>query len=187
MECVSSLLTEPLLEAQLNGVAHAPANSHSSFWPHGHFRCVGDDAWLAVAVRTDGERDRLVELLGLDGGDAHELVTALSDWIGQRTREDATQILMDAGIPAAPLRTYEDLQLVRRTSAMVLTHPYCGEQIVGAIPWQVDGTELLPLMRGPLLGEHTDEVLTDLIGMDETEIEALRHDGVLSPRPVALA
>lgn len=187
MECVSSLLTEPLLEAQLNGAAHVPANGHSSFWPHGHFRCVGEDAWLAVAVRTDAERDRLVELLGLGDGDRHQLATALSDWVGRRTREEATEILTTAGVPAAPLRTYEDLQQVRRTSATVLTHPYSGDQIVGAIPWQIDGAELLPLMRGPLLGEHTDEVLRDLVGMDEAEIEALRTDGVLSPRPAGLA
>ncbi len=187
MECVSSLLTEPLLEAQLTGGAHVPANGHSSFWPHGHFRCFGDDAWLAVAVRTEAERDRLVELLGFGGDDAPALTTALSAWVGQRTREDAAQLLTDAGLPAAPVRTYEDLQLIRRTSATVLTHPYSPEQIVGAIPWRIGDTELLPLMRGPLLGEHTDEVLRDLVGIDDTEIEALRRDGVLSPAPVASA
>jgi crotonobetainyl-CoA:carnitine CoA-transferase CaiB-like acyl-CoA transferase len=140
-----------------------------------------------VAVRTDAERDRLVRLLGCGDGDRQQLAIALSDWVGQRTREVAVAILTDAGIPAAPLRTYEDLQLIRRTSAMVLTHPYSGDQVVGAIPWQIDGSELLPLMRGPLLGEHTDEVLRDLAGMDVTEIDALREDGVLSPRPVAWA
>jgi crotonobetainyl-CoA:carnitine CoA-transferase CaiB-like acyl-CoA transferase len=164
MECVSAVLTEPLLEAQLLGGAEAPANRHPSFAPHGHFAAAGEDAWLAVAVRTEAERSRLAALLGAAPGAALE--PALAEFARQREPAPAAAELNAIGVPAAPLRSYEQTQGPDRLASALVTHPFIGEERIGALCWALDGEHLRPRDRAPLLGEHTDAVLAELAAIE---------------------
>ncbi|MGE0067229.1 MAG: CoA transferase [Solirubrobacterales bacterium] len=166
MECVSAVLTEPLLEAQLLGDVAAPANGHSTFAPHGHFAAAGEDAWLAVAVRTEAERARLASLLGVDTGAALE--PALAKFSRQRDPAEAAAELNAIGIPAAPVRSFEQFQEAGRTATALVTHPFLGAERIGALCWALDGEHLAPRGRAPLLGEDTEGVLAELAATEKS-------------------
>jgi crotonobetainyl-CoA:carnitine CoA-transferase CaiB-like acyl-CoA transferase len=183
MECVSSILIEPLLEAQITGFATVPANRHTTFFPHGHVRCAGEDAWLAIAVRTANERHRLAALLEVDPDDASAVMTALQAWALERDPEAAAAELTARGLAASPLQSFEKMQEVHRAGWTLVQHPYIGEQLIGGLPWRIDGERAEPQGRAPLLGEHTDMVLCEFLEMDADEIDALRAIGALSPSP----
>jgi crotonobetainyl-CoA:carnitine CoA-transferase CaiB-like acyl-CoA transferase len=178
-ECVSSILTAPLIESQLPGGTKAPANTHSTFTPHGHFACAGDDAWIAVAVRTDAERDRLCSLLGR-AAEGEDLAGTLAAWLRERTPEQASAALGELGIPVSPVRSFEELEEHGWAASAVTEHPFIGPQRMVALPWRVDGVQLAPRGRSPLIGEHTDEVLAELAGVRPAQRDRLRASGVFS-------
>ena len=62
---------------------------------------------------------------------------------------------------------------------VTVQHPHLGEQTVLGPPWRFPAIESEPDRPGPLLGEHTAEVLRDLLGFNTEEIEQLVQRGVL--------
>jgi len=64
--------------------------------------------------------------------------------------------------------------LVRR-----LPHRWLGEVVVAALPWRLDGVRPGPTVAGPEIGEHTHELLRDVLGLDEATIAAHEADGSL--------
>jgi len=159
MECVSAILRGPLIEAQLHGHVSAPGNGHRVFSPHGNFRCAGGDEWVAVAVRTDAERARLRGLLHASDGD--DLEDALRAWLAMVAPDDAVVLLRGLGIPASPVRSFEQLRDTDRIAAFC-DHAYIGSQEIVALPWRIGGRRLAPRSAGPLLGHDTEAVLAEV-------------------------
>ena len=63
---------------------------------------------------------------------------------------------------------------------MTLLHPEMGESIYNAPPFRIDGAPAIPSAPAPLLGQHTQEVLTEILGLSLSEVEALRREDVLT-------
>ena len=63
-----------------------------------------------------------------------------------------------------------------------LPHPTAGTLRVAGIPFKLSATPATARRHPPLLGEHTDEVLRELLGLREEEIAALRADGAVLSR-----
>jgi benzylsuccinate CoA-transferase BbsF subunit len=55
-----------------------------------------------------------------------------------------------------------------------------GESVYNAPPFRIDGTPTTPFAPAPLLGQHTEEVLTEVLGLSLSEVEALRREDVLT-------
>jgi crotonobetainyl-CoA:carnitine CoA-transferase CaiB-like acyl-CoA transferase len=95
----------------------------------------------------------------------------------------ATETLQDAGIPAGPvLRTdqlLDDPQLQARGMVVEIDHPVTGPYRQFGLPWMMDSFAI-EYRAAPLLGEHTYDLLTTLLGIDEAEYARLSADGVLS-------
>ena len=165
--------------------------------PHGAFPCraEGDvaDRWVAIAVWTDAEWAVLAELIGLDDpslATARARLARVDDveakvgaWTRERTREEVAQQLQAAGIEAVPVLDFGDLnadpQLVHRGHFSVLEHP-----VLGACVYERNGFRLSDAASGyphatPTLGQHTDSVLTELLGLASEEVNALREAGAL--------
>jgi crotonobetainyl-CoA:carnitine CoA-transferase CaiB-like acyl-CoA transferase len=146
------------------------------------YRCAGDDDWIAVTVHTDEQRSALSQLTG---------GTELSEWLARKGLDDAVDLLANAGIPAAavvsPSLVTENEQLRQRGFFEPLEHPQTGEGLYPTPPFA-------PLDRGhrwlrrppPTLGQHNAEVLTELCGLTDADLERLTAQGVIGTRPKGL-
>ena len=166
--------------------------------PHGVYPCEGVDRWLALACRTEGQWQTLLAVAEPEGGPLHadafatllgrkakedELDHLLAQWTSQHDQRDLMRRLQEAGVPAGmvndPRDLFEDPQLQHRQHFRWLDHPEIG-------PYATDRSEFnLSLTPGsldtpaPLLGQHTEHFLREVIGLSEEEYRSLDTDGVL--------
>lgn len=114
---------------------------------------------------------------------ATELYDLIAGWTRARTKHEVMKILGDAGVPcSATLDTQElhsDPHLVERGFVHYLDHPSHGEvPLLGFAPRMSESE--VELEVAPLLGQHTEEVLTEELGLHADEITALRSSSVIA-------
>jgi hypothetical protein len=147
-----------------------------------------------VAVRWDGRSHgegafeqgfllAIVHGLGASGGAGCGIATGVTD-LGAHGAVEAGTILQNASVPAARVSSARDLveedtQLAARGYWQTLEHPEMGPSLFTAPPFTIDG-ERVELRRPPLFGEHTQEVLTGLLGMSDAEIAELAERKILA-------
>ncbi len=139
------------------------------------FPCSGDDEWCVIDVRDDADRARLAEVTGIQD---------LAAWTALRSPGDVTEVLQAAGIPAGPmLRLPEQLtdpQLGERGAFASMTHPHLSGPVpTGAHIARFSTIADPPLRPAPLPGEHTIDICSELLGMQEDAIADLVQRGVL--------
>ncbi len=165
--------------------------------PQGVFPCLGEDEWVAIACWTNeqwrglcqamGRRDLLEDqqLATREGRKAREdrIEEAISEWTSRQTVPAVVWALQDRGIPAyqvLPNRgVAEDPQLNGWGAFTFYEYPEIGVRQHVGTPWKFSAAPVRPPRRGPLLGEHTEEVLRQLLGYPEARIAALREARVL--------
>lgn len=187
-----------VLEHAATGVEQDRLGNRSAHHaPHNIFKCAGADDWCAVAVLNDQQWQSLCEAIGAkDLAKDRELATAngrlaqvdrveaaVAAWTADK---DATSVMMNLqakGIPAGVVASSrylmdEDKQLAHRDYWQKVDHPEIGKARFTSPPFLLDG-ERIELKRPPLLGEHTDAVLKEILGYTPDRIAALRAEGVL--------
>jgi crotonobetainyl-CoA:carnitine CoA-transferase CaiB-like acyl-CoA transferase len=96
----------------------------------------------------------------------------------EKTREEWLELLRKAEVPCAPIlsidEVFEDPQVVHDEMKIEIQHPRCGTIPTTGTPVKETPAPAGPFAPPPLLGEHTEEVLTKLAGMTKEEIETLR-------------
>jgi crotonobetainyl-CoA:carnitine CoA-transferase CaiB-like acyl-CoA transferase len=197
------------LDRQVNGRRYrrddTPPGNRSpepAMAPHGAFRAAGCDEWIAIACRDDADWTRLRAVMGdppwardarwatAAGRLQHqdELERALEAWTASQERYALAERLTAAGVPAAPVqdardRVERDPQLAARDYFVPLPHTETGVWPLERPPFRATDGDVHPggrIRRGPpCLGEDTTLVLSELLGMSEREIAALREAGVL--------
>ena len=185
--------------AMLEAAAGTPSlsyegNRHPLMSPHGAFRCAGEDRWCALAVETDAQWLSLRRLMGRADDDLPTLAerkanedrvdAMVSAWTGERSAEKVAATLQVAGIPAAPVEDGRDLvefdeHLRARGFYVPLVHPAAGEILHEGVAVRLSRTPGGVGRPAPRLGEHTDEVLRELLAMGDGELADLRAAGVL--------
>lgn len=169
--------------------------------PHGIFRCKGEDAWCAIAVLDDNqwqslarviERADLASELGLATAPGRvarveEVEQAVADWTSRHNPDEVMQILQAAGVSAGVVSDSktlmeDDLQLRHREYWQHIEHPELGNSAYTAPPYRLDG-ERVELARPPLIGEHTDALLSGILGYDAERIAGLRKSGAIEDHP----
>jgi crotonobetainyl-CoA:carnitine CoA-transferase CaiB-like acyl-CoA transferase len=148
------------------------------------YRCAGEDEWIAVSIRSDEHRVALARLIG-----GHDV--GIEQWLAGQEAEAAAERLAQAGIPAAvvisPSLVTENPQLIHRGFFERLEHPRTGEGLYPCPPFtRLDGMERWLRRTPPTLGQHNEEVLTDLCGLTATDLDRLAADGVIGSRPKGL-
>ncbi|MGO9506395.1 MAG: CaiB/BaiF CoA transferase family protein [Mycobacterium sp.] len=159
------------------------------------------DCWIAIAVATDDQWQRLCGALGspqwatdpalaTEAGrrGQQDLIDArLAAWCEPRGGDDIVEILWDAGVPVAkvmqPHRQTELAQLASRGFFETVDHPVNGPARLSTVPMRLSGGPCRFHTRpAPLLGQHNRELLTEL-GLDDAQIAELEADGVIGRTP----
>ena len=196
-EGVSSVIGEVLLGYQMTGeIPERTGNAHPIFAPHNVYKCWGVDRWMALEVHTDDEFKILAKIMGQPElvedsrfcdmnsrkQNEKELDKILEAWTKERDRDWMVNELMNAGLYVSPCRNaddiYADRHIQKRGSVCTVAHPEMGELRLMGPPWQFSSFEN-PKKHAPLLGEHNQYVLGEVLGMSGKEIEALRKDEII--------
>ena len=168
-------------------------NRHPVACPHGVFPCAGDDRWLAVAVWDDDDWSRLAKVLGVqDDGLAtaaqrhariDEVEALVAAWTSGRDAAMAAEELQADGLEAYPVLDWadalDDPQLQAREHFVRLPHPVLGEHLYERRGFRLAASAAGPHRAAPTLGQHTSEVLRDVLGLTDDEISTLTAEGAL--------
>jgi len=148
---------------------------------------------LCAVTGLKPEFDALGQRLGLDlnrEGDrfkAREAITALLvPWFRARKVEDFAKPFDDNGVTWSAFRTFK--QAIREDPDLSPQHPMfdmveqpgVGEYLVPGSPFEFGAFERTPPERASVLGEHTDEILSGILGLGDHEISRLHDDKVVA-------
>jgi len=194
-----ALLGPTLLDLTVNGhERQAVGNEHESAAPYGTYPCRGVDRWIAICVMNDAQWSSLVKVLSEPNWaqsqewsqrefryiHREELNQALAVETARWKAEDLMFVLQQQGVPAGVVQNAEDVvmrdsQLAHRKHWLSLDHAEMGTTIYNANPFRASRLPRGASRPAPLLGEHTDEICRDLLGMTREQVAALRGEGVL--------
>lgn len=107
----------------------------------------------------------------------------IENWSSRRTVDEVLEIMGEAGVPAAPVLNIQDIaesdHIDARNILIDIEHPKAGKTRIPIIPVKFSETPACIERPSPQLGQHTDEVLGDLLGMTEEEIGQLRRKKII--------
>jgi crotonobetainyl-CoA:carnitine CoA-transferase CaiB-like acyl-CoA transferase len=189
---VSSWVTEkdtpPRTGNQHSGLSIAPYNAYEVEDGYVAIICIAERHWENLA-REMGREDLIgVERLSSKAKRANhreEVDGYIEDWLEGKAKDDVVDVLLDANVPCAPVRTVEEVvadpHLDHRNMLNYLENQTHGrdEIPVPGLPIKFAGSEDPDVVPAPLLGEHTDEVLAEMLGYDEARIAELRDRDAL--------
>ena len=196
---------EQAIEFSAHGVLMERRGNRSPYAaPQGVYCTRGADHWVALSVETDAEWARLRTALGdpewardprhaaAAGRHAdHDSIDAeLRRWFAEQPRDLAAETLIAAGVPAAAVRNASQVHLTPhhqvRPFHQWMQHRVAGWTPYPSFPFTWNGS-FLPFARpAPTLGEHNREVLAEILGLTDSEIEALEEKKVIGTRPAWL-
>lgn len=197
-----ALAAEPIIEWSAHGVLlERDGNRSQQAAPQGVYRCAGDDRWLALSVTDDAQFQALAATIGRDElaadptleslsgrqGNHARLDEILAAWAAGQDLDGAVERLVAAGVPAAPAwdprLVGRHPQFQARGYHQMVDHPVAGRLPIPTLPLRIEGVEHWVRRPAPCFGEHTDEVLTELLELSPGELKALRDEGIVADRP----
>jgi crotonobetainyl-CoA:carnitine CoA-transferase CaiB-like acyl-CoA transferase len=187
-ESAVHFLTPVLLDYTVNGtVQSADGNADPVMVPHGIYPSTGDDQWVAIACRDDADWRALAPALGrADLNDltaderrarAEELDGLVAAWTAGQEPAAAATTLLGLGVPAHAVQNSDecarDEQLAAQHHFATVPHAEHGTVVVEASRIGLSATPATVRRGPPVLGEHTVEVLTELLGYDDARLGEL--------------
>jgi formyl-CoA transferase len=179
-----------------SGVApHSWGNASPNIVPYQTFKA--SDGWIIVAAGNDGQFRHFVEVgacpeLADDPKFAtnperirhrDELIPLLQKMTLKKTKKEWIDALDHAGVPCGPINNFKEVfeneQVIARDIKLEMPHPTAGKVPLVRSPMRMSATPVVENRPPPLLGEHTDELLKERLGLTDLEIKALRDKGVL--------
>lgn len=181
MEAGLATVGEAMAAIDLFGSLDAPVGNAA--WGdsliHKMFRCAGDDNWLAVEVQNIRQLRDLAGLLG-EASDATvgRLERQLASWCLERNHLDAMLQLQSNGVPAGAVTTvadrFSDVHYQQRGAYIETEHPVIGWEVVYGEPFKRLGeSSKCSVGRAPLLGEHNEYVVCDILGKSRAKLAEL--------------
>lgn len=170
-------------------------NAHPNIVPYQAF--ATQDGHLILAVGNDAQFQRFCAVAGCPAlaSDARFLTNALRvdhrqaliplllPLLQQRTTEQWLAALESVGVPCGPINTldqvFADPQVQHRQLEIQLPHPEAGQVKLVSNPIRFDDQALNATTAPPLLGQHTQQVLTEYLGLDAAQQAQLKIKGVI--------
>jgi crotonobetainyl-CoA:carnitine CoA-transferase CaiB-like acyl-CoA transferase len=194
-EMAAYLIGEIYLDAArtLGEVPTPLGNHHPGAAPHGVYPTQGDDRWVAIAVMTDQEWQRLrlladwedsPELRSLAGRlEARDVLDRrLAEYTQHHTAEDLSELLQKNRISAMPVMgprdQHSDPHLNEREFIVHLHHPEVGDERHVGNPIRMSRIDQRTARSAPCLGADTEDVLTSVLGLSVSEVQRLVETGI---------
>jgi crotonobetainyl-CoA:carnitine CoA-transferase CaiB-like acyl-CoA transferase len=170
-------------------------NAHANIVPYQTFACA--DGHIIVAAGNDGQYQKFVEAgqradLAADPRFATNplrvqhrdiLVPLLADMVSTMSRAEWIAQLEAVGVPCGPINDIDEVfqnpQVKARGVAIDVPHPSAGTVTLVRSPMKLSATPAESERPPPLLGQHTDEVLREVLGRSDAQIAALREQGAV--------
>jgi formyl-CoA transferase len=170
-------------------------NGHPTIVPYQSFRAR--DGFFCLAVGNDGQWQKLCHKLARPELAAdprfatnparvqnrNELISILQEIFATQDIAFWLREIAAAGIPCGPVhaidQVFADPQVQARDMLRTVSHPTAGEVRLAGSPLKLSETPVAYRSHPPLLGEHTDEVLTSLLGYTPAEVARLRTEGAV--------
>ena len=154
---------------------------------------VQEAVWNALAARIGPElgmpdlaTDPKFAAIGERRRNQNDMWEIIGEFALRHSKREFMDILNELNVPCGPIMSTEDLasdeQVKLRDMYVQLDHPQRGKWFNVGMPIKLSDSQAR-IERSPLLGEHTDEVLRQVLGYDETKISALRAAGAFSSPP----
>jgi formyl-CoA transferase len=174
---------------------HRWGNAHPNVVPYQTFQT--SDSWIIVAVGNDsqfrnfvkaGNREALADDPRFATNPARiehraALIPLLVEMVKEKTKAQWITLLEAAGVPCGPINNlqevFENEQVIARGIEMHVPHPTAGTMKLVASPMRLSKTPVEVRMPPPLLGQHTDEVLRNELGMSASQINELYQRGIV--------
>ncbi len=176
-------------------------NRHHSFAPYGIYPCAGEDQWIAIACESEDDWQALMHALGtpsqlsvgkfltcdLRKANEDALDVALANLTAVSERGELVEKLSAAGLAVAPVLDAREVAcdsgLREREAVVEVTHAEVGTYPHSAIPWNYSRSGRPPVRPAPLHGEHSFEVLSELLGMSREDYDQLEAAGISGMGP----
>jgi CoA:oxalate CoA-transferase len=157
------------------------------------------DGHIAIFTASDRHWESITKVLGREdllehpdyattpgrAAKVEEIDAMVTAWTRERTKNEVMQILTEAHVPCAPVRTaaevVADPHLNARGVWKEIEHPRRGKTKVPISPIRLHGADPAVARPAPLLGQDTDRVLADILGLGKDELAALHAAGVIEP------
>ena len=173
-------------------------NGHPNAVPYREFAC--SDGRIALPVGNDDQFARLAEAVGHDEWAEDERFATMPARVRNRDLVDAMlepvfaegtvknwiTILQSAHVPVSPIESVADALADPHTLALDMVtsvdHPVAGAVRSLNVPYSLSDTPARITSPPPSLGQHTQIVLGEVLGMSSCDIDRLRAEGVLGPK-----
>ncbi|MBC3907489.1 CaiB/BaiF CoA transferase family protein [Undibacterium umbellatum] len=170
-------------------------NAHQNIVPYQTF--ATSDGHIIVAAGNDGQYKKFVQIGGLPelADDPRfstnpqrvehrdVLVPILANMVRLKSKQEWISMLEEAGVPCGPINklneVFEDPQVLARQMQIKLPHPTAGQVKLVASPMKLSATPVTYSSAPPLLGQHTQTVLTDVLGYDAHQLQALKTKNII--------
>lgn len=165
--------------------------------PHGAYPCQGDDQWCTIAVENDGQWEALRRAIGdpvwaqdgwfdtVQGRLAHqdEIDQNLAHWTSSRPPREVMDLLQLEGVPSGVVQRSSDLlqdpQLAHRGFFRNMDHAEMGNIPYTGHPYSIGGYDHGPRFAAPVMGQHNEMVLREILGLSDEEIAKAIIGGAL--------
>jgi len=196
LDCVVTIGSYQAINYFLSGnVPRRMGNAHSNMVPYQVFRCKEGD--VIVAVGNDSQYRAFCRLIGRDDLAADEryatpgqrnrnretLIPEIAKTMLERPMGEWVERMEAANVPCGPINTmaqvFEDEQVRHRGMKLSLPHSAGVQAPAVASPIRLSGTPIRYGRSAPLLGEHTEAVLGEALGLSRERIAELRAEGAI--------
>jgi crotonobetainyl-CoA:carnitine CoA-transferase CaiB-like acyl-CoA transferase len=207
VEVATSMIGSAIIDFTMNKrIQQRIGNHHPFMAPHGYYRCKGDDAWVAIAIGSDEEWHNFVKAIGEPEWaketrfqsslgrwqNQDELDRLIEAWTVQHDHYEVMHLLQNAGVAAGAVLSSSELlsdpHLLERGTfqcidrALVGVHPYP----IPTAPERLSRCPTKIRRPAPLLGEHNDYVLGELLGMSRKQITYLTEQQIIGSQPLGV-
>ncbi len=196
VEGLISMIPTAVMKASLGEAVTRSVDKSDEMHPHGFYRCLGTDTWVAIAVRTEEQWAAFREVLRADGvevaaypsvAERLEARAAIDEvveaWTQGRSPWQVTEACQARGIAAYPVqpahRLLFDDHLAERGFFKVVKRPITGSAPVPGVVFRVNGDGARIRGHAPTLGEHNEYVYRDLLGYTQEEFEQGVSSGLI--------
>ncbi len=196
MDAVVSVLENAVVRYTVTGeIPQRTGSAHPSIAPFDVFEA--QDGWFVIGVGNDMLWERFCKAINKTdllndsrfttnpkrSENYEELKPIITEWSKEKTVEETLNILLNAGVPVGEVNTIDkivdDPNIKLREMIVEVEHPLAGKVKITDNPIKLSLTPGKVEKASPLLGQHTEEILKELLNLSKEDIKSLKKEGVV--------